>query len=145
VTSTTRPFRHDVADWVLALPVAAAFGFGFEELDNGRSVTRLPWRIEHSHAPGSFQASPVATLADFTGASAAMTLLPVGATAATLDYTVKFLAEARGGELIARGHALRPGHTITVAAVDVYAANGTVETLCATALVSIRNIRPTQA
>ncbi|WP_216870328.1 hypothetical protein [Modestobacter excelsi] len=56
-------FRHDVADWVLSLPVAAAFGLAFDELADGRATTRVAWRPEHSHAPGAFQASPVATLA----------------------------------------------------------------------------------
>ena len=133
-------FRHDVAEWVLGLPVAAAFGFVFDELADGRSVTRLAWRPWHSHTPGAFQASPIAALADFTGASAAMTLLPVGDVAATLDYTVKFLAEARGEELIARGKVLRPGLTITVASVDVHAVSASTETLCAAALVTTRNV-----
>jgi uncharacterized protein (TIGR00369 family) len=133
-------FRHDVAEWVFGLPVAAAFGFTFDELANGRSVTRLAWHPRHSHMPGAFQANPIASLADFTGASAAMTLLPVGDVGVTMDYTVKFLAEARGDELVARGHVLRPGRTITVANVDVYAVSGLTETLCAAALVTIRNI-----
>ena len=132
--------RHDVAEWVLGLPVAAAFGFTFAELADGRSVTRLVWHHRHSHTPGAFQASPIAALADFTGASAAMTLLPVGGVGATMDCTVKFLAEARGDELVARGHVLRPGRTVTVASVDVYAVSGLAETSCAAALVTIRNI-----
>jgi acyl-coenzyme A thioesterase PaaI-like protein len=102
-------FRHDVAEWVFGLPVAAASGFTFDKLADGRSVTRLTWRPRHSHTPGAFQASPIASLADFTGASAGMTLLPVGGVGGTMDYTVKFLAEARGDELVARGHVLRPG------------------------------------
>jgi uncharacterized protein (TIGR00369 family) len=133
-------FRHDVAEWVFGLPVAAAFGFTFDELADGRSVTRLAWRPRHSHTPGAFQASPIASLADFTGASAGMSLLPVGGVGATMDYTVKFLAEARGDELVARGHVLRPGRTITVSRVDVYAVSGLTETLCAAAFVTIRNI-----
>ena len=95
-------FRHDVADWVLAMPVAAALGFTFVELADGHSETRLRWRREHSHAPGAFQAGPIGSLADFTGASAAITVLVPGSLAATVDYTVKLLAEARGDELVAR-------------------------------------------
>lgn len=140
MSSTPTRFRRDVAEWVLGLPVAAAFGFTFEELADGRSVTRLPWRPEHSHVAGAFQASPVAALADFTGAGAAMTLLPADSAAATMDYTVKFLTEARGDALVARGRVLRPGRTVTVTSVDVYAASDGVETLCASALVTVRNL-----
>ena len=134
-------FRHDVAEWVLAMPVAAALGFSFEELADGRSRTRLPWRSDLSHAPGVFQAGPIGSLADFTGASAGITALRPGALAATVDYTVKFLTEARGAELLARGRVLRPGSTLTVATVELSAVTGHVETLCATALITIRTIR----
>ena len=132
-------FRHDVANWVLSLPVAAAFGLVFDELTDGRAVTRVFWRPEHSHTPGAFQASPVATLADFTGAAAAATLLPPGSSLATVDYTAKFLTEARGEQLLARGRVLRPGSTLTVASVDVYAVTNGSDTFCATALVTVRN------
>ena len=133
-------FRRDVADAVLALPVAAAFGLTFEELADGHAVTRLTWRLEHSHTPGAFQANPIAALADFTGVSAGITLLPPGSAAATVDYTAKFLTEARGDHLLARGRVLHPGNTLTVAAVDVYAHSGQTETHCATALVTMRNL-----
>jgi uncharacterized protein (TIGR00369 family) len=133
-------FRHDVADWVLAMPVAAALGFSFVELGNGYSETRLRWRPEHSHAPGVFQAGPIGSLADFTGASAGITVLPIGSLAATVDYTVKLLAEARGDELVGRGRVLRPGTTLTVIAVDIHAVREGNESLCASAFVTIRAI-----
>ena len=133
-------FREDVASWILAMPAAAALGFSFEELGGGRSVTRLRWRPEHSHAPGAFQASAVGALADFTGAGAAITLLPSGASAATMDYTVKFLVEARGKELVARGRVLRAGRTVTVAAVDIEVVGDGGPALCAAALVSTRAV-----
>ena len=140
MTDAAGEFRQDIADWVVSLPVAAAFGLIFDELADGRAVTRLAWRPEHSHVPGAFQASPIAALADFTGVSAGMTLLPAGSWAATLDYTTKFLAEARGELLIARGKVLRFGATITTSSVDVFAVADGAETLCAVALVSMRNV-----
>jgi uncharacterized protein (TIGR00369 family) len=133
-------FRHDVADTVLALPVVAALGMRFDELEEGRAVSRLAWRRELSHRPGTFQANPMAALADFTGVSAALTLFPAGTAAATADYTVKFLAEARGDELVARARVLRSG-SLTVSAVDVLVVAGDEELLCATALVSARIFR----
>ena len=138
---TPRPgFRHDVADWVLAMPVAAELGFSFEELAEGHSRTRLPWRRELSHTPGAFQAGPIGSLADFTGASAGITMLPPGTLAATADFTIKFLTQARGTELVARARVLRPGTTIIVATVDIVAVTNNIERLCATALITIRAI-----
>ncbi len=138
MTTTDRGFRQDIADAVLSLPVAAAFGLTFTELATGRA--ELAWRAEHSHTRGAFQANPIAALADFTGVAAGVTLLPPGSAAATVDYTVKFLAEARGDQLVARARVLRPGTTLTVAAVDIFVVRDGTETLCATALVTMRNI-----
>lgn len=140
MTATGPGFRRDVADAVLSLPVAAAFGLTFTELAAGKAAAWLAWRPEHSHAYGAFQANPIAALADFTGVAAGVTLLPPGSAAATVDYTVKFLTEARGDHLIARARVLRPGSTLTVTAVDVFAADDGTETLCATALVTMRNL-----
>jgi uncharacterized protein (TIGR00369 family) len=134
--------RQDIVDQVLGMPVAAAFGLAFDELADGHAVARVRWRPQHSHVPGAFQASPIAALADFTGASAAMSVLPPGATAATVDYTAKFLAEARGEELLAYARVLRPGRTLTVSTVDVVVVADGPETLCAAALVTVRNILP---
>lgn len=121
------------------MPVAAALGLSFVDPADGHSATRLPWRPELSHAPGVFQAGPIGSLADFTGASAGLTALSPGTIAATVDYTVKFLTEARGNELIARGRVLRPGG-LTVATVEIAAVFNNIQTLCATALVTIRTI-----
>jgi len=79
-------------------------------------------------------------LADFTGVAAGVTLLPPVSAAATVDYTVTFLAEARGDQLVARARVLRLGKTLTVASVDIFVVRDRTETLCATALVTMRNI-----
>lgn len=131
-------FRDDIADWVLAMPAAAALGFSFASLGKGRSQTRLPWQRKHSHTPGAFQAGPIGALADFTGASAAITTLPPGSRAATIDFTVKLLAEARGDVLIATGRALQSASTLIVAAVDIDVVRSDIRSPCATALVTIR-------
>jgi len=104
-------------------------------------ATWLAWRPDLSHAPGAFQANPIAALADFTGVAAGVTLLPAGSTAATIDYTVKFLTEARGTALTARARVVRPGNTLTVSAVDLYTTgHDGKDGLSATALVTMRNI-----
>ena len=135
-------FRQDVADRVLGLPVVAALGLTFVELADGRATAQVAWRPELSHVPGAFQANPIAALADFAGVSAGVTLLPSGGIAATVDYTAKFLSEARGEQLVARARVLRPGGTLTVAAVDVFVVASAAETLCATSLVTMRNVVP---
>jgi uncharacterized protein (TIGR00369 family) len=131
-------FRQDVAEWVLGMPAATALGFSFAALGNGQCQTRLHWQRKHSHVPGAFQAGPIGSLADFTGASAAITTLPPGSLAATVDFTVKLLTEARGEVLIATGRALGPAGALIVAAVDIDVVSSGTRTRCATALVTIR-------
>lgn len=139
--STDPEFRDDIAEWVLAMPAAAALGFSFDALGGGRSQTCLPWQQRHSHVRGAFQAGPIGSLADFTGASAAISALPPGSLAATVDLTLKLFAEARGDRLVATGRALHPGGTLIVAAVDIDVVNAGSQSTCATALVTIRTRR----
>jgi hypothetical protein len=86
MTTNEKGFHQDIADAVLRLPVAAAFGLTFTALADGRAPAELAWRPEHSHTAGAFQANPIAALADFTGVAA------------------KFLTEARA----TTARALRP-------------------------------------
>lgn len=55
---------------------------------------------------------------------------------------MKFLTEARGNQLVASGRVLRSGSTLTVTTVEISAVFNHIETLCATALVTIRTINP---
>lgn len=135
-------FRDDIAEWVLAMPAARALGLSFATLGDGYCQTRLEWQPQHSHVPGAFQAGPIGSLADFTGASAAISLLAPGSLAATVDFTVKLLGEARGDLLIATGRAFRPARTLTVAAVDIDIVADGARTLRATALVTVRARQP---
>ncbi|MGY3413459.1 acyl-coenzyme A thioesterase PaaI-like protein [Bradyrhizobium sp. GM5.1] len=66
-------------------------------------------------------------------------MLPRGWAASTVDYTIKLVAPASGEKLVARGRLVRSGRTLSVAASDVYAVRQGDETLCATALATIRN------
>jgi len=72
-------------------------------------------------------------------ACAGMTILPRGWGASTVDYTIKLIAPAAGEKLVARGRLVRSGRTLSVAASDVYIVREGNETLCATALATIRN------
>jgi acyl-coenzyme A thioesterase PaaI-like protein len=54
-------------------------------------------------------------------------------------YTIKLIAPAVGDKIVARGRVVRSGRTLSVAAADVYAVREGKETLCATALATIRN------
>ncbi|MDT4838864.1 hypothetical protein FQZ97_726370 [compost metagenome] len=58
----------------------------------------------------------------------------------TMDYTVKLLAPAEGEKLIARGRVINASQSTTLSAADVFVAKNGRETLCATGLVTMRNM-----
>ncbi|MFL6137076.1 MAG: PaaI family thioesterase [Frankiaceae bacterium] len=124
------------------MPAAQHLGFGFGRLVPGEAEIVQPHRGELTQQDGSVQGGVLGALADFAAGSAAATLLPPGWTSVTMDYTVKLLAPARGERVVARGRVVRAGRTVTVAAADVYAVDGSEEQLCATALVTMRNVEP---
>ncbi len=124
------------------MPIARYFGFDITATAPGRFEITQPYRHELSFREGVFQAGPVGTLADMAGACACATMLPEGWTCSTTDYTLKLLAPAVAEKLVARGRVLRHGGTLSVAAADVFAVHDHEETLCATALVTVRNLGP---
>jgi hypothetical protein len=51
------------------------------------------------------------------------------------------VAPAKGEKIVAQGRVIKPSHAMTVAAADVYGVTGSDEQLCATAFVTVRNIK----
>jgi uncharacterized protein (TIGR00369 family) len=132
-------FAESTKRFLLEMPVSRHLGFAVTGVGPGHFEITQPFRTELSFMPGIFQAGPVGTLADMAAACAGMTMLPCGWAASTVDYTIKLLAPAAGDKIVARGRVVRSGRTLSVAAADVYAVREGKETLCATALATIRN------
>lgn len=141
VTTPNPDFAQAVTGVVLSMPAAKHLGFSFGRIEPGEAEIIQPYREELSQHDGLFQGGVLGSLADFAAGSAAGTLLPRGWVNMTVDYTVKLLAPAKGEKVVARGRVVRAGHSTTVAAADIYACDGDSETLCATALVTMRNIK----
>lgn len=122
------------------MPAAAHLGLRVGALTPGAAELVLAVRPEHTQYDGHVAGSVLGALADFAGGSAAGTLLPPGWTSMTMDYTVKLLAPARGDTVLARGRVVRAGRSTSVAAADVVALDSGTETMCATALITMRNL-----
>jgi uncharacterized protein (TIGR00369 family) len=132
-------FIEATTRFLMTMPVSQYFGFEVTNVAPGRFEITQPFRTELSFRDQIFQAGPIGTLADMAAACASATMLPSGWTASTVDYTLKLLAPADGEKLIARGRVLRSGRTLSVAAADIFSVREGKETLCATALTTIRN------
>lgn len=124
---------------VYGMPIAQFFGLRVTRIEPGSVEIEMPFRRELSFTEGAFQAGPVGTLLDFTAGSAVVTLLPPGWSTATIDFTVKVIAPARGEKFIARGAVVSFGKSISVGEAKVFAVAGAQETLCAAGLVTMRN------
>jgi uncharacterized protein (TIGR00369 family) len=135
-------FGAATKQFLMAMPISQHFGFDVTDVGPGRFEITQPFRQELSYREGVFQAGPIGTLADMAAACASATMLPEGWIASTADYTVKLLEPAIGERLVIRGRIVRFGRTLSVAAADVFAVNGSDEVLCATALVTVRNLAP---
>lgn len=133
-------FQKYVSGAVLSMPAAKWLGFGFKSLEPGHAELELQARPELTQHNGYFQGGVLGALLDFAGGSAAGTLLPAGWINMTADYTIKLLSPANGSHVIARGRVVHASQTTTVAGVDLYAVNGDSESLCATGLVTMRNM-----
>lgn len=134
-------FEQYVKGAVLSMPAAKHLGFEFGHMAPGEAEIIQPFREELTQHEGFFQGGVLGQLADFAGGSAAGTLLPEGWINMTIDYTVKIVAPAKGEKLAARGRVVKPSQLISVSAAEVFALNGDEETLCATALVTMRNVK----
>ncbi|MGK8488291.1 PaaI family thioesterase [Nocardia asiatica] len=135
-------FEAAVTGAVLSMPAAEHLGFAFGRVAPGEAEIIQPYRRELTQHDGFFQGGVLGSLADFAAGSAAGTLLQPGWVNMTIDYTVKILAPAKGPTIAARGRVIKPGALVTIAAADVFSIDDDSESLCATALVTMRNVRP---
>jgi uncharacterized protein (TIGR00369 family) len=142
LTPSNPNFAEATRRFLMAMPIAQHLGFEITAVEPGRFEITQPYRRELSFRDGVFQAGPIGTLADMAGACASATMLPADWACSTIDYTLKLLAAAAGSELVARGRLLKYGRTLSVAAADVHVVRDGSETICATALISIRNFAP---
>ena len=132
-------FAGKVEDRVPSIPAARLYGLRFAALAPGEAELVQPYG-EELDGGGDFQGGVIGALADFAGGSAAATL-PAGWLCVTAGYTVKIVSPGKGDRLVARGRDVRPGRSLTVAAAEVFAVEDGEESLCATALVTMGNIR----
>jgi len=80
-------------------------------------------------------------IADNAGGYAAYTLMEAESSVLTVEYKINFLSPAKGDRLIGRGKVIRHGQLLTVCSSDVFVVNGKLEKKCATAQITVINLR----
>lgn len=118
----------------------AHLGARIDALGPGLCVIAADFRQEVSQQHGFFHGGVIGALADNAGAYAAFTLIEAHQSMLSVEYKINLLAPGHGDRLRAVGKVIRPGRTLTVSAVDILVEKGGVETLCATALVTLMTL-----
>ena len=91
----------------------------------------LPFRADLCQQHGFFHAGVTSTIADSAGGYAAFSLFPADASVLTVEFKINLLAPADGDRLRALGKVIKPGRTLTVCEVDVFARKDGAEKPCA--------------
>ena len=100
-------------------------------VDPGAVDIELPFSPEISQQHGFFHGGAIASIADSAGGYAALTLFESTDAVLTVEFKVNFCAPAKGDRLEAQGRVIKPGRTLTLTDIEVYAHDGERRTLCA--------------
>ncbi|MBZ0286077.1 MAG: PaaI family thioesterase [Anaerolineae bacterium] len=103
----------------------------------GGVVIEIPYRPDLTQQNGFMHGGIITAIADSACGYAAYTLMPEGADVLAVEFKINLLAPAAGERFAAHGRVLRPGHTITVSAADVFAHDGDKQTLIASMLATL--------
>ena len=112
------------------------------EIAPGHCTLHLKARNELTQQNGFLHGGVVVSLADVAGGYAAFSLSEAGADILTVEIKINYLAPASGEALIARGEVIKSGRTLTIVRSEVFAVEGSVETLCAAGQSSLMTRRP---
>lgn len=115
-------------------------GAALTGLSPGRCEIQIDYRPELTQQHGYFHAGIIGTLADNAGGYAALSLMPAGQEVLTVEYKLNLLRPGEGERLISRGAVVKAGRTLTITRVDVFNVKNSVETLAATALLTMMGV-----
>jgi len=93
-------------------------------VEPGYIEVALAYRPELTQQKAYLHGGILGMIADSACGYAAYSLMPANASLVTVEYKINILAPATG-DVIARGHVIRPGRTLTVTRGDVHDADGT--------------------
>lgn len=99
----------------------AHLGARLSRIEEGVVHITLPARPEVTQQHGYFHAGATSAIADTAGGFAGFTVFPDDSTVLTVEYKMNLLAPAIGEHLEAVGTVLKPGRTLTVCRLEVFA------------------------
>ena len=106
-------------------------GATMRTVEPGHCIIDLPFSENLTQQDKFFHAGATSTIADSAGGYAAFTLMPANSRVLTVEFKINLIAPATGDSLSADGRVIKPGRTLTVATIEVYANSGSQQKLCA--------------
>lgn len=136
-----QPSDADFADRVRSSfdrqSIMALIGAKLSRVEAGLVEIELPHRPDLCQKHGFFHAGVTSTIADSAGGYAAFSLFPAETSVLTTEFKINLLAPADGERLRALGRVLKPGRTLTICDVEVFAHKDGKEKLCAKLLQTL--------
>lgn len=99
----------------------AHLGAELKDVRAGEVTIQLPFRPELTQQHGYFHAGGTSTIADTAGGYAGYTLFPEGSAVLTVEFKLNLINPACGQRLEAIGRVIKPGRTLTICRLDVWA------------------------
>ena len=97
----------------------------------------VAFRPELTQQHGFFHAGVSSSIADTAGGYAGFSLFPARSSVLTVEFKINLIAPAQGESLRARAQVIKPGRTLAICDLKVFAISGDREVLCATGLQTL--------
>jgi uncharacterized protein (TIGR00369 family) len=124
-------FERMVRDAFAKRELIMRLGASLVAVSPGRAEIELPFSAAIAVKQDHFASAAVAAIGETAGACAALTLMPDGSEAMTVEYKVNFIRPARAMILRASGQVMRAGQSILVARVEVKTPGNGADSVCA--------------
>jgi uncharacterized protein (TIGR00369 family) len=110
----------------------ALIGASLARVEPGEVEIELPFREDLLQQSGTLHGGVVAAIGDTACGYAALTLMPEGAEVWSVEFKINLLAPAAGRRLVARGHVVRSGKTLSVCSAEIATDERAVATMMGT-------------
>ncbi|MBM3568339.1 MAG: PaaI family thioesterase [Alphaproteobacteria bacterium] len=131
LTAPDPDFAARVRDSFARQDFMTMIGARLVTVEPGRATILLPHRSDLTQQHGLFHGGVTGAIADSAGGYAAFSLFPADASILTVEYKLNLLAPGKGERLEAEGQVIKPGRTLAVTDLKVWAVEGEKRTLIA--------------
>jgi uncharacterized protein (TIGR00369 family) len=129
----------EIRQRLMAIPAVKTFGYRVEELSYGRAVILAPYDTSLDGIFDCFHGGLLATLADSTGATAALTVAGAETMLTTTDLSIRFLAPCRT-DARATAQVIKAGRTLVIVEINVHDLKGRHVAMSQASYMRLRSI-----